>query len=58
MDHFEQINQFNTELDKLIDRVREEYDMSYESVVGALHIRAAMVALEAIKEEFEDEDDK
>ena len=54
VNHFEQILQFNRELDKLIERVRSEYEMSYESVIGALHLRAHYLCEEASKEEFED----
>lgn len=46
----EQIEHFATELDKLVDRFRSEYQMAYASVIGILHIKAHLLADEAVEE--------
>ena len=42
----EQISQFGVELDKLINRFRDEYDVSYAGIMGALFYRAHLLARE------------
>lgn len=53
MDHFEQLRHLNHELDMLVDRVRKEYEMSYEAVIGALTLKAHHLCAEAMKQEYE-----
>jgi hypothetical protein len=36
----EQIDHFAQELDKLVERFRSEYDLTYASVIGALTIKS------------------
>jgi hypothetical protein len=57
VDHFEQLRHLNRELDKVIERVREEYDMSYEALIGALQLYSVKLGLEAIAKEDADEDE-
>lgn len=47
MDQKEQQRQFSEELDKLIDRFRKEYEISYASVVGSLTIKIHLLCTEA-----------
>ena len=49
----EQASQFGHELDRLIDRFRDEYDISYAAMIGALYFRAHSLAneLEEINQE-------
>jgi len=42
-----QVEQFADEIDRLVDRVRSEYDLSYASVVGILFMKAQLLCLEA-----------
>lgn len=49
----EQIKHFGDEVDKLVDRFRTEYDLSYASVVGVLQMKIHLLCSEA--EEREDE---
>ena len=55
MDQFEQLQHLNRELDKVVERVRGEYDMSYESVIGALQLLSVKLGLEALDKEQEEE---
>lgn len=48
-----QVEHFADELDRLVDRFRSEYDLSYAAVVGTLHMKANLLCNEA--EEREDE---
>lgn len=48
-----QTMQFGDELDKLIDRFRDEYDVTYATIVGTLHMKAYLLCAEA--EERDDE---
>jgi hypothetical protein len=43
----EQINQFANALDKLVDRMRDEYELSYAAIVGVLHFKAHLLCGEA-----------
>jgi hypothetical protein len=54
MSEHEQIQQFADELDKLVNRARSEYDLSYAAVVGALMFRIHTLMAEA-QAEKEDE---
>ena len=56
VDHFEQLVHLNAELDKVVQRFREEYELSYESVIGALQLLSVKLGLEALSEEEDGED--
>lgn len=56
MSDAEQISAFATELDALVERYREEFDLTYAAVVGALHMKAFEICREA-EETLEDDDD-
>lgn len=43
----EQIAHFGDELDRLIDRLRDEYDLPYAAVVGTLQMKAHLIMVEA-----------
>jgi hypothetical protein len=47
----EQQTAFAGDLDKLVARYRAEFQMSYASVIGCLHLMAAMLAIEANEDE-------
>lgn len=51
-----QIDHFSNDLDRLIERYREEYDLTYGEMVGALQFRAFLLMQEAYNVE-QDEDD-
>lgn len=53
MDKKEQIFQFGDELDKLVERFRAEYDLSYAAVVGALQMKIHLLCKEASELEEE-----
>lgn len=50
----DQVTQFANELDKLVERFRAEYNISYAGVVGTLEIKAWLLCQEA-SERKEDE---
>lgn len=54
MNDKEQIYQFGNELDNLVDRFRQEYEMSYAAIVGTLHIKAHLLCSEAAEDEPEE----
>tara|TARA_Y100000361_G_C11020152_1_gene269077 strand:- start:168 stop:347 length:180 start_codon:yes stop_codon:yes gene_type:complete len=55
----EQQHQFDTELQALIDRFIDEYDLTFESLIGVLRIATAKLEGTAIFEQTkEDEDDE
>lgn len=43
VDQGEQIEAFAHELDKLVDRFCDEYDVPYASVVGVLHFKTKLL---------------
>lgn len=47
MSEKEQIDRFCAELDALIHRYRSEYDITYSSVIGCLHMTAHDLCVEA-----------
>ena len=51
MSEKEQIEHLDQELIRLIERFRKEYNLSYASVIGTLHLRAHILAQEAIDSE-------
>lgn len=47
MEEKEQTNAFADDLDRLVDRYRNEFDMTYASVVGALQMKIHLLCQEA-----------
>ncbi len=47
MSESDQTTHFADELDKLVERFRVEYDISYAAVVGTLYMKAWLMAQEA-----------
>lgn len=43
----EQVKHLGDEIDRVIDRVRAEYDMTYASVVGVLEMKKHLLCAEA-----------
>ncbi len=43
----DQVKHFADELDKLVDRFRDEYELSFAAAVGALHMKAYLLCSEA-----------
>ena len=46
----DQIAAFGDELERLVDRFREEFDLPYVSVVGVLTMMATQLTLESLEE--------
>lgn len=42
-----QLQQFTDELDRLVERFRAEYDLTYGEVVGALQMKSHLLCSEA-----------
>ncbi len=57
MDHKEQTDAFASELDALVARFCEEFDLTYAMAVGVLHLKAHLLCAEAAKLENEDDRD-
>lgn len=51
MSEREQIVHLGNEIDRLVDRFRTEYDLSYASVVGVLQMKCWLLMAEAADEE-------
>jgi hypothetical protein len=49
----EQTDHFADELDRLVDRFRSEYDLSYAVVVGVLQMKAWLLCSETSEREDE-----
>jgi hypothetical protein len=46
----DQIAAFGEELERMVDRFREEFDLPYVSVVGVLTMMATQLTLESLEE--------
>lgn len=47
----QQSQDFSDELDRLVERFRAEYDLSYAQMVGVLTIKAHLLVTESIEDE-------
>ena len=47
----DQIDHFAGELDKLVERFRAEFDLTYAAIIGVLHIKAHMLISKAMGNE-------
>lgn len=47
----EQAQHFAAEIDKLVDRFRQEYDIGYMSLIGVLHAKAHLLVDEAYEDD-------
>jgi hypothetical protein len=56
LDRDEQTRRFAQELEKLIDYYKQEYEMTYATIVGTLHIACHALTEEARNLEDEEED--
>jgi hypothetical protein len=54
MDGREQIEAFAEDLDRLIERYRSEFDLTYAAVVGALTIKSHILCTEAAEQADEE----
>jgi len=52
----EQTDRFCHDLDNLVERYRNEYEMTYASVVGALHMKAWLMCQESTEQEHAEDD--
>jgi len=50
MSEQEQTNAFAEDLDRLIERYRKEFEITYASVVGTLFLKATLLANEAAED--------
>lgn len=55
MNHEEQADAFTDELERLIDRYREEFDLQYYAVIGILDMAKAQLLHEALFEGDEEQ---
>lgn len=53
MSEKEQIDHFSNDLDRLVERYRNEYDISYAAVVGTLQMKIHLLCDEASESEDE-----
>ena len=58
MDEKEQIECFSDDLDKLLERYSDEFDMSLASQVGTLFIKIQELISNSLEVEEEDEEDE
>jgi hypothetical protein len=56
MNDKEQVVAFADDVDKLIDRYRDEFDMTYAAVVGVLFMKAQLLCREAGNSDEKTED--
>lgn len=54
MDDREQIVAFSNDVDRLVDRYRDEFDMTYAAAVGVLFMKAQLLCEEAVDEGDDD----
>jgi hypothetical protein len=47
----EQTEAFATDLDRLVDRYRSEFELTYAQVIGALYLKAGFLVIEAAEGE-------
>lgn len=47
MNDKQQINAFAEEIDRLVDRYRKEFDLSYASVIGVFFMKAQILCSES-----------
>lgn len=47
MDDKEQIQAFADDVDKLVERYRQEFDMTYAAVIGTLQMKVHLMCVEA-----------
>lgn len=52
----DQTTHFANDLERLINRYRDEYDITYAQLVGVLHIQSFMLCREA-EQKIDDEED-
>lgn len=49
----EQLQHFADDLDKLVDRYRDEYEISFGAIIGALQLKSYLLCQEAQNREDE-----
>lgn len=54
MSEHEQIKHFGTELDALVSRFANEYDVAYASIIGTLFMKAALLTQQSADQDDED----
>lgn len=52
----EQTKAFANEIDKLVERFRSEYDMTYAQIVGVLHMKSWLMCEEASEQDADEGD--
>jgi len=55
---YEKEEVFAEEIEKLINRFCQEYNMTYAQVIGVLHIQIALLTKEGFMEDEEEEEDE
>ena len=56
MSEGEQIQAFANDLDRLVDRYRDEFELTFAAVVGTLHMKAHLLCVEKEKKGNEEEE--
>lgn len=54
----EQLKAFSNELDKLVDRFGEEYDLSYAQIIGTMQYKVHLLCEQAGEESEEEEEEE
>lgn len=54
MDNNQQVDCFSAELDALVERFRQEYDLNYASIIGTLHLKIHGLSADAYGLDDED----
>lgn len=54
MSHQEQVRAFADDIDKLVDRYVNEFDLLYADAIGVLFMKAQLICLQAKDDDSED----
>lgn len=55
MSRIQQVAAFANDLDNLIERYEQEFDLTYVEVIGVLHLKTHLICVDAVADDEEDE---
>lgn len=58
MDHRDQISAFATDLDRLIDRYMDEFDLTYAALIGVLTLKQQQLCTACNRSDDDDDEPK
>jgi hypothetical protein len=58
MDHRDQISAFATDLDRLIDRYLDEFDLTYAALIGVLTLKQQQLCAACNRSDDDDDEPK